>query len=175
MSNLFEISKDYKELLEKIEFLLEKFNEENKYEIKAHIDCLLWELDSKDNDLNNKFDNYAYIIRSKNDENGLIDQEIKRLQKRKKRNNNVIERLKSFLKLIISNLNKTKIETNLNTIAIRKNPQKVEILDNTAIPYEYKEEIITEKILKNKLKEALKAGDEIPGCTLIQTERIDIK
>ena len=175
MSSLFEISEDYKELIEKIETLYENMNEENKEENKAIVDCLLSELDDKDKNLNNKFDNYSYLIRKKENENAEIKWEIDRLKRRLIRNKNIIDRLKSFLLYIIKKLNKTKIETIKNTISIRKNNPAVNIIDEKAIPCEYKEEVITEKILKKKIAKELKSGEVVHGCELTQSERIDIK
>jgi hypothetical protein len=86
-----------------------------------------------------------------------------------------IERLKEYLRINFEKTNTDKIESEDIIIAIYKNPEKVNVINEEIIPEQYF--ILKEnKVLdKDKIKESLKNGDKIPGCELIQEKRINIK
>ncbi len=71
----------------------------------------------------------------------------------------------------------TKVECPEFTIAVRKNPEAVEIDDPEQVPSEYMvtPEPPPPRPDKKAIKDALKAGAEIPGCWLRQGERLEIK
>jgi soluble cytochrome b562 len=179
MSNLFEISEEYKEKLDYIQILQrlcdETENEERKKDYIESIDLLIEQLDKIDIDLNNKFNNYANFIKSKETENEAIDKEIKRLKKLKNNNLSLISRLKGLMMINLKKLNKTVYKAFLKTISIRKNPPSVNIIDEHLVPIKYKEIVETIKIHKENIKKDLKTGKIIDGCELTQSERIDIK
>lgn len=175
MNNLFEISEQYQNILNEIEFLYSQMTKENQPVIETQIAKLMGDLESVDSDLNSKLENYTNIIKTKENENTTIDKEIQRLKNRKTRNQNLIERLKNFILFNLKQIGKTRYETSLKTISIRKNPAKVEIMDEHIIPIKYKELVETVKIKKDKIKEDLKNNIKVDGCELTQSERIDIK
>jgi len=175
VNNLFEIAEQYQNILSEIEYLYTQITKENNPVIETQIAKLMSDLEAIDDDMGNKLNNYSHIIKAKNDENSAIDKEIKRLQNRKKSNTNTITRLKEFIMFNLKQINKTRYETGLKTISIRKNNPAVKFIDEKAIPCEYKEKVITEKILKKKIKEDIKNNIDVPGCELTQSERIDIK
>lgn len=56
----------------------------------------------------------------------------------------------------------------------RKNPPRLTVIDEASLPQEY---IVTKTVTspdKDKIKEAIKSGQEIPGCSLEQAERLVI-
>lgn len=61
------------------------------------------------------------------------------------------------------------------TVAVKLNPSKVIIDDESAVPAEFKEIVSTIKISKTAIGEQLKAGIEIDGCRLERTHRLEIK
>ena len=64
----------------------------------------------------------------------------------------------------------TKIETGLGTLSIAKSPASVEIVNEEAIPSEFKQEIVTIKIDKTKIKNNFKETGEVPdGVNIITT------
>jgi flagellar biosynthesis/type III secretory pathway chaperone len=174
MKTLFEISEQYQSILEEIDFLYSQLDKDNKEIIETQIAKLMGDLESVDYDLGSKLGNYRSIIKNLENNNQEIDQEIQRLKKRKQQNINLIERLKTNIMYQFKELGKTRYETPLYTISIRKNPQKVIITDEHLIPIKYKETIETIKIHKDDIKKDLKLNKKIDGCELIQEERIDI-
>ena len=98
----------------------------------------------------------------------IIDAEIKRLTDRKKAINNRQEALKDYLRYNMEASGIKKIECPLFTISLGKAPDKVQIIDESAIPDEFirtKVEIAPDKVA---LAKALKDGKEIPGASLVQ-------
>ena len=68
----------------------------------------------------------------------------------------------------------TKIECPEFSMAVRNNPKSVEILEKDLIPEEFWHR---PPAYPNKaaIADALKAGQEVPGCRLKQTQRIDVR
>ena len=52
---------------------------------------------------------------------------------------------------------------------------KVNIIDEEKIPEEFFQIKESKLLNKDKIKESLKNGEDIPGCELIQEKRISIK
>jgi hypothetical protein len=71
----------------------------------------------------------------------------------------------------------TKIECPWFTISIRKNPASVVIDDEKSVPAEYL--VVPEppppRPDKKLIAAALKAGEDVPGARLVQSERLEIK
>ena len=58
---------------------------------------------------------------------------------------------------------------------MQKNPYKVVITNENEIPEDFIDTKETKAVNKEKIKEALKNGEEVPGCELVQENRITIK
>lgn len=108
---------------------------------------------------------------------GALNTEIKRLQKIKKTNENLYERLKAYVyqNMIVSDLKK--LETPIGTFTIAKSPPSLEIIED-AVPNEYKTEIPAHLELttegKKRIKDAIEEGYEVPGAKLI-TDRTHLR
>ena len=97
-----------------------------------------------------------------------IDIQIKRLQEFKKLKQNNLDRFKEYVKDNMERLGITKMDTELGTLSIAKNPMSVEIVNEDEIPKEFKQEIVTEKIDKTAIKKYFKeTGEMIPGTNII--------
>ena len=106
-------------------------------------------------------------------------QGIKEIESTQKHRRNSLEkkitRLKDYLRINFEKTNTERIENDDIVIAIYKNPEKVHIVDEEKIPEEFFQVKETKLLNKDKLKESLKNGEDIPGCELIQEKRISIK
>lgn len=102
--------------------------------------------------------------------------EEKRLYDLRKAEENKIIRLKELIKESMNILGEKKIETNLGYFSIRKNPLKVNILDEEKIPKEFIEvktvESVNKKELLNRFKET---GELIDGVSFEQGESLQIR
>ena len=86
-----------------------------------------------------------------------------------------IIKLKDYLRFNFERTNTEKIENDDIVIAMYKNPVKVNILDENKIPEKFFHLKKAKVLNKDKVKESLKNGEDIPGCELIQEKRITIK
>ena len=61
-----------------------------------------------------------------------------------------------------------KLESELGTLSIAKNPASVEILDESLVPNDYKKEKVTITVDKTAIKNDLKLGKNIQGVRLVE-------
>jgi len=115
---------------------------------------------------------YRETISDINAENEQISEEIKRLQALKNRNLNVVTALNKSLLKSVQLFGKYKVGT--VSFSSRKS-QRVEVSKDVIdiLPDEFK--VITATPNKKAIKDALKSGDTINGCELIDCESISIK
>ena len=128
---------------------------------------------NKDN-FHSKSENYAYITKQFDGEMDIIDNEIKRLQQAKKSREKTIERLKATIELAMLTFDVNKIETPLIKISFR-NSESVEVTDVNDLPNEFKTIKVTETADKLKIKDALKSGVFISGCSIKSNRNLQIK
>lgn len=121
-----------------------------------------------------KVNSYCQIIRELDGDNTAIKAEIERLKKRIEHNTASIDRMKQALDGFMTVSGKKKEKTPFFSVSYRKS-QSVNILNEADIPQEYikiKTETTPDKVA---IKAALKAGETIPGCQLINSENIQIR
>ena len=131
------------------------------------MDYLKEELKSKSSDL-------IKYIRNLELENTVTKLEIERLEDLKKGKEKKIKSIKSYIKGILLDLNKKKVETELGNLSLRKTTS-VEITDITKIPKEYlvvKEEVTPSKKL---IGDSLKKNILIDGAVLKEDYSVLIK
>ena len=98
----------------------------------------------------------------------------KRIADRRKVYENKVININKYLKKNMENAGIHKIETPEMKLAIQKNPPRVNINDETAVPEEFWNERTTIALDKKMLKAALEK-DEVAGCELVQETRLVIK
>lgn len=161
MSTLFNISDQYKQVLEIIQ--------ENGEE-QALIDTL----ESINDSIEAKADGYIAVSKTLETENDAIDIEIKRLQERKKKNNNGIERLKSTLLDAMEYTGKTKFKTELHNYSIRNNAPSLQIKDDSKIPKQFYVEQ-EPKLDKQELLKFVKDNGEFDGVELKRSKSLGVR
>ncbi|WP_217302686.1 siphovirus Gp157 family protein [Clostridium sp. 001] len=164
LSKLYEISERYRNL----EDLLDNPELENA---KGDIER---SLDSINEEFNVKAENIAKMIKSKGTDIKGLEEEIKRLQDRKKVTENKVLNLKLYLFDHMKILKKEKINGKLFTLSIRKNPPAVNVIDEDAIPQKYK---IPQpyKLDKTAILEDLKQEVKIDGVEIKQSTSLSIR
>jgi hypothetical protein len=128
---------------------------------------------TKDN-FHSKSENYAYITKQFDGEMDMIDNEIKRLQQAKRSREKTIERLKATIEMAMNTFEVDKIETPLIKISFRKS-ESVEVSDVNELPNEFKVIKLTETADKLKIKDALKSGVFISGCSIKSNRNLQIR
>ena len=153
-------------------------NEFEKYldNLLDHDDSdLINEIESIEGEFKSKSANVAKYIRNLEH----LASGIKEIESNQKHRRNSLEkkiaRLKDYLRINFEKTNTEKIESDDIVIAMYKNPVKVHNIDEEKIPEEFFQVKETKLLNKDKIKESLKNGEDIPGCELIQEKRISIK
>ena len=119
-------------------------------------------------ELKNKSTSIVAFDRTLEAQENAINVELERLKLMKDRISKRREKFKNYVKENMETLELQKIETELGTISIAKNPASVEIYDESLVPAEYKKEKVTIIVDKTKIKEALKNGENVKGAKLIE-------
>ncbi|SCU31398.1 siphovirus Gp157 family protein [Staphylococcus xylosus] len=163
MSNIYKLSSDYLTVLNMI-------TQEHEELDQSYIDTL----ESIDEALEVKADNYIKVIKSLESDNEAIDEEIKRLRQRKTTYDTHIKRMKESLQNMMEETGKTKFKTALNSYNIQKNPPSLNIVDEKLIPKDYWVSQAPKLNKKDALAE-LKEGKEIPGVEVKQTRSLRVR
>ncbi|UXR77662.1 siphovirus Gp157 family protein [Staphylococcus sp. IVB6227] len=160
MSNLFEINERYLQVLDMWDDVEPGIIQDT--------------LDSIEAETHEKVDNIIGLKRSVDGDVGVIDAEIKRLQKMKKQKANLSDRLKSYLEVMLEQRGLKKYKTPTNHIYKRKNAPSVIITNESLIDKAY---YIPQppKLNKTQIKEDIKAGAEVEGAELQASESLVIK
>jgi hypothetical protein len=161
--NIYKIQAEYQMLVNELI--------ENGGEITPELELALQI--NKDN-FHSKSENYAYITKHFDGEMDIIDNEIKRLQQAKRSREKTIERLKATIEMAMKTFEIDKIETPLIKISFR-NSESVEVTDVNELPNEFKTIKVTETADKYKIKDALKSGMFISGCSIKTNRNLQIK
>lgn len=132
-------------------------------------------LETMDGELEDKLQNISAFIKSLDGDISTIDNEIVRLQNRKRVTSNKIVALKTYIENCLKMLDIKKYKTPLNTFSIQKNPPSVEIVDETLIPENFKSTETIIKIDKKAILKALKEDTKVEGVIKKQTESLRIK
>tara|TARA_R110000868_G_C10972986_1_gene771111 strand:+ start:10018 stop:10509 length:492 start_codon:yes stop_codon:yes gene_type:complete len=163
MTNIFEIKKEY------IDLMNEVINNEGEFTPE-----LLEKLEINEKDLKDKAINYAYVIKNIEYENEIIDIENNRLKELKARNNIKITNLKKTVKKSMEIYNIDKIDSPILKLSLRKS-ESVNITDESKIPHNLIKTTISTLPDKNAIKAALKSGSTINGAEIVTNINLQIK
>lgn len=152
---LYEITNAFSALMEN-----EEITEEDKNKIKEELTILLQQ----------KSQNVIGYVRNNELTIEAMKEEENRIANNRKVLENKLTRFKQYIKECMENNGITKITTGLGTLSIAKSPASVEIINEEAVPSEFKQEIVTVKVDKTKIKNNFKETGEIPdGVNIITT------
>lgn len=118
---------------------------------------------------------YSFVIKDQIEIIKQIDEEIDRLEKRKKAKEKAVERLKETLCNAMEVFGVQKLESPIVTISLRPS-ESVEVLHLALLDEEYKKcSTPVWSADKVKIKQAFKDGKTIQGALLIKKQSIQIK
>lgn len=163
MKSLYELTADYNAVLTLLD------NEDIDFDVVADT------LEAIEENINDKAENYAKLIRKFEAEEKAIKEEAKRLTDRAKTSANRAERLKTALFERLKRSNIQKVEGKIFTISFR-NSTAVNVVDQSLIPDELMR-VVPETKAPDKLAiaERLKAGEVVAGCELQTNQSLQIK
>lgn len=147
MSNLYKLNKDWQEAANML------------YQDDTDEQMILDTLESIEGEIEDKADNYAYIIAEILNDASACKLEKDRLEKRQKSLENKAKNLKKSLSEIMKNTGKTNFKTQLHTFRIQKNGGKRALTIDGEVPKEYQKAIIENDT--DKIRQALEEGKEL--------------
>lgn len=163
MRPLYEITGELRELL--------RFAQENELDEQVIQDTI--ESMDLDTELEEKVENYWYVIDELEASNKRIKEEEDRLKARRTTQENNVKRMKETLTRTLEVLGVEKIKTDKSTIWIQNNPQGLEVKDISKIPKRFfteQEPKLNSRELINYLKNH--PDEEFDGAELRQTRGI---
>jgi hypothetical protein len=163
MQQLYQIADDYQEAFNKLEEL--DFDQQT---IEDSLSLIKTDFDSKAINVGSFVKNLESNIKAMRDAESSIANRRKILQ-------NKIDSIKEYLKTNMEKCGITHIHSPYFDIKLKKNPQSLQLLNEVNIPMEYFEKVTITHLDKAKIKEDLKQGIKINGCSLVQNNRVEIK
>ncbi len=159
--SLYNIETEYRTLIEQVELSEGELTPEMEEQLMIN-----------ETQLQSKSIAYLEFIGSKETLNTRIDDEIKRLQALKKSNNTLISNLKGRLLQAVKLYGA--FEVGLTKFGTRKSQQVIVNVNANELSSEFKTIKVTESANKKAIKDAIKAGDSVEGCELVDVQNLKI-
>ena len=169
MAKFYDVVNDY---IERMEYLEQGINAETGEMSDDGTQLAIWTAELTQ-DLKDKSANVIAVVRNQELTIEALDNEIKRLQAMKEVREKALNKFKTYIKSAMLTNNIEKIETTIGTIKFTKSTS-TEIYDEKLIDKKFIEVVTTEKISKEKIKAALKAGEEVQGARLVENKNLKI-
>lgn len=145
----------------------------------VRVNELTAEIESCSGDVETKLTAIRNRICAMEGEMNTIDSEVERLKNRKRVKANSIEGMKEYAFEQLKRMDGARLDTDLFSMSISKNTPKLVIEDEALIPSINKCPDIWKRqapvLDKTKLKDMVKGGTPVPGCSIEQGERLSIK
>lgn len=119
----------------------------------------------------------AAVVRNLETHAEMVAAAAKQLRERAARAEARAESLRAYLLFNLQSVGITKITAPEFTVAVRNNPEAVNIADDADIPAEFYVPVPPPppRLDKTALKAAIKAGREVPGVWLSSGQRVEIR
>lgn len=141
-------------------------------------DELMQNLDTLQDDFENKAVAVASYIKNLEAEETAIGQAIDDMRTRKSRLTKQVESLSDYLQFNLQKLSISEIKKcPYFKIRLKQCPPSIDVFDEKAIPPEFWREKVTTvtSVDKIRLKEVLSEGVEVPGATIQRKTKLEIK
>jgi len=113
-----------------------------------------------------KVDSFCRFLAHLDSQAELAANEIDRLEARRRGLLHVQQSLERYAVRVMQSQNLKSIDGDTSRLSLRLNPPAVEILDEGLIPGKFKRIVQSVAIDKRQIKEAIQAGDSVPGADL---------
>ena len=164
MSSLYKLSAEVAALKEKLE--------NSDLDAQTIADTL----EAESFDFEEKCKAIAYVIKEFEAKEMALSDAIEEMEHRERAIRNRVDHLKTYLQDSMIRAGKRKVEGVEFDVAIRKNPQSVDVFDHSLVPPDFWIKLEpTRAVDKKGIRQKLQSGENVPGCRLVQTERIEIK
>lgn len=165
MTALYDIAREYREAADKLA------------DLDLPPEAIEDTLESLSGDLEAKATNTAFVIRNLEASAAAIKEAEAQMAARRKAIESRAARVRDYLLANMMVAGIQKIECPFFRLAVRDNPPAVEVYEPGLVPSEYmrRPEPPPATPDKTAIKEAMKAGIEVPGCKLTVGKRLEIK
>lgn len=126
-------------------------------------------------EFNDKAINVSKYINNLQAEAKAIHEVEEQMYKRRKRLETNYENLKEYLRSQMERVDITEISCPYFGIKRKPGRISVDVIDESALPSQFKAVTIKEAPDKTAIKKAIEAGEEVPGARLIRKEILEIK
>lgn len=162
MATLYELNDEYTRLLAQLEVA----------ETEEEMDCIWMEIDEVESDAARKAASYAYILRNKLAEAEALKAEKQRLEAKQKAAEGVVGRIKNLIYSTMYIANTNEIATPIGKWKRQLNNPSVQVLDEAAVPAEFRVPQ-PDKIDKVAILKHFKAtGELVDGIDVVRTEGV---
>lgn len=151
---------------------LEESLYESGGELTPELEAQLTELKDK---LPTKIDNYAVIIERAEMQAEYLKAKADKLNAIRKGLDTLVDRLKENLKEAAQTMDVQALEGSEYKVSVSRTKPKVDVTDMSLLTDEYLERVVTFKVNKEKISEALKAGQQVHGARLLESYSVRIK
>jgi len=144
-------------------------------ELDLPMEAIADTLEALEGELQDKAVNVAKYMKNMEAMIKAIKEAEQNMARRRQTLENRAQWLKDYLKGNMEACGFQKIESPWFRLAIQKNPASVNVFDENAVPTQFKKEVVTIKIDKTAIKNAIKSGEDVPGAKLMNGSRLAIK
>lgn len=159
--NLYEIAGQYRAVLD--------MEPESDEEIVAQMNAL----DELEGEITEKADNIVRYMRNLGAEADALKAEENRLYQKRRAVENKIERLKAYLAAQMMMAGLHELKAGLFKLRFQPTTPAISIIDESVIPEKFW--VVKREISKTDIKEAIKAGEEVPGIEIQRGETLVIR
>ena len=163
--SLYELTSEYEQLL----LLAEDAVDPDEQQALADT------LEGLEGELEQKLLNCAAVVRSLAATEAAIGAEVDRLQKRQATAGNSILRLKDYMLQSMQRAELKRVADARFTVWTQKSPVSVQIADEDALLSPFVTIKTTRSPDKKAIREAIEAGQDVPGCCLERTDGLRIR
>lgn len=130
-------------------------------------------LEALEDAIEDKAENIVCVIKEMEGDINTLKAEEKRLKERRQALEKKKEHLRWYLQDELEVMNIPRLKTAKFTISLRDNAPKVNVIDETLIPFNFIKTAYS--VDKKAVKEALESGQEVVGATLVRERGISIR
>ena len=159
--NLYEIAGQYRAVLE--------MEPENDDELAAQMNAL----DELEGELTVKADNIVRYMRNLSSEADALKAEEDKLYQKRKAIENKHDRLKAYLASQLMMAGLSELKAGIFKLRFQPTTPAISIIDEGAIPEKFW--IVKREVSKSSIKDAIKAGEEVPGIEIQRGETLVIR
>lgn len=123
--------------------------------------------------LEDKLESIAKVIKNLDAMAEAYEDEERRLKAKKQAAKNRVDGLKKYVKDNLEAMGKDKVEAGIFKWSLQDGPSRVEITDETKIPYEYF--AVEIKPLKAKIKKAIEEGVITEGAEIVRDKSLRLR